>query len=150
MFVSIPRCTRDWIIYTGGHVHLPCPSSTTPFDPKRHNILRCQVSNYFSPSPRLSLKEDNETIVVVQPTNDPLKAQSNELTTKNFESLAMVAGEAWKSVESFVWKPEWWAEHWEFLFEELVKEAPEESKGKKRKARGKPGKSRKGQITIGW
>jgi hypothetical protein len=149
VFVSIPRCTRDWIIYTGGHIHLPRSDIITPFDPKRHNILRCQISSYLSPGPRLSPKEDSKTIVVVQPTNDPLKAQSNERTTKSFESLAMVAGDAWKSVEFYVWKPEWWAEHWEFLFSELVKEDPEESKRRK-KARDKRGKSRRRHIRVGW
>jgi hypothetical protein len=65
-----------------------------------------------------------------------------------------VAGEPWKSVEYYVWKPEWWSEHWEFLFSELVKEEPEMftrlGKKRKKKSSAKPGLSRKGQPIIGW
>jgi hypothetical protein len=152
VFVSIPRCTRDWIIYTGGHVHPSHPSVATPFDEKKHNIFRSQVSN--PPQTLRVQKEDRETIVVVQPTTNPLEAQSNERFTFGFDALARVAGEPWKSVEYYVWKPEWWNEHWEFLFTELMKEEPEEftRKGKKRKKKlpAKPALSRKGQPIIGW
>lgn len=98
-------------------------------------------------------KEDRETIVVVQPTTKPLKAQSNERFTFGFDALGRVAGELWKSVEYYVWKPEWWSEHWEFLFSELMKEEPEEftRRGRKRKKNSaKPAVSRKGQPIVGW
>ena len=52
-------------------------------------------------------KHDLETIVVVQPTKTPFEVQSNERITHGFLSLARVAGEQWKSVEYFVWKPDW-------------------------------------------
>ena len=91
---------------------------------------------------------------MVQPTINPLEAQSNERFTFGFDALARVAGEPWKSVEYYVWKSEWWNEHWEFLFTELMKEEPEEftRKGKKRKKKlpAKPALSRKGQPIIGW
>jgi hypothetical protein len=146
IFVSIPRCTREWMIYTGGHIHLPKNGIKTPFDAQKHNILRCQVLN--SDPQALYQTHDAETIVVIQPTKTPLEVQSNERTKHRFLSLARVAGEQWKSVEYFVWKPEWWAEHWEFLFEELVKEEPE---AKKRKYKGKGTRHRKiGGSQKGW
>jgi hypothetical protein len=152
VFVSISRCTRDWIIYTGGHVHPSRPSVATPFDEKKHNIFRCQISN--PPQTLRVQKQDRETIVVVQPTTNPLEAKSNERFTFGFEALRRVAGEPWKSVEYYVWKPEWWSEHWEFLFTELMKEEPEEftRRGRKRKKKStaKPALSRKGQPIIGW
>jgi hypothetical protein len=146
IFVSIPRCTREWLIYTGGHIHLPKSGIERSFDAQKHNILRCQMIN--SDPQAMYQKHDVETIVVVQPTKTPLEVQSNERTTHGFLSLASVAGEQWKSVEYFVWKPQWWAEHWEFLFEELVKEEPEV---KKRKYQGKGTRHRKiGGCQKGW
>ncbi|KAE9368686.1 hypothetical protein N431DRAFT_512908 [Stipitochalara longipes BDJ] len=143
VFISIPRCTRDWIIYTGGHIHLTRTGTETPFD--SHNILRCQVST-------LTLgygKHEVETIVVVQPTLRPFNILNNERSMDGFDSLAMVAGPAWSSVEYFVWKPEWWNEHWEFLFSELVKEDPLPTNSKK-KAGKRVTKSRKGRKLVGW
>jgi len=101
VYISIPRCTKDWIIYTGGHIHLPGTGLETPFT--SHDILRCQVS----PQTLGYGKHEVETIVVVHPTQKPINVQNNERRMNGFDSLAQVAGPAWSSVEYFAWKPEW-------------------------------------------
>jgi hypothetical protein len=127
LFVRVPCWTHEWKYYTGGHLHLNRPAVTAPLDPLRHNIFRCQITG----NPSLP---HSEIIVVVQPTTSPATVSSSEQTNDNFEALRRVAGEEWKHVEFYVWKAEWWHEHWEFLFEELMKDEPppKRKRGRKR------------------
>jgi len=139
LFVRVPRWTPDWRTYTGGHPHLSNPSPTAPLDPLNHNIFRCQIENPMSCNP----KGGSEIIVVVEPTKTPMAVASDERVRTDFVALRRVAGDAWQCVEFYVWKAEWWHEHWEFLFTEVMKEEVPKKQKRGRKRAPLTGRSRR-------